>query len=171
MSPLKMYDYLTMARERLFAAVRPLSSGEFTKSFEVGLGRIDRTLMHIMLCEDRYVQRMQKRDVPPYAVVEAQEDNPPPFGEIEQRWRTQAAATRRVIEAMRDWDAAFDFKPATPPGEPAMIYTVSPMDIFIQLVLHEVHHRAQVMAMLRQLGKPIKDDLDFNALMYKRRPA
>jgi uncharacterized damage-inducible protein DinB len=43
-------------------------------------------------------------------------------------------------------------------------------DIFTQLVLHEVHHRAQAMNMLRQLGIAA-EDIDYNTLMYRRRAA
>jgi len=42
-------------------------------------------------------------------------------------------------------------------------------DLFTQLALHEVHHRAQIMAMLREIDptRPL-EDLDYNALMYQR---
>ena len=36
------------------------------------------------------------------------------------------------------------------------------------MLVHEVHHRAQIMAMLRELGRPL-ENLDFGYLMYKRR--
>jgi uncharacterized damage-inducible protein DinB len=45
--------------------------------------------------------------------------------------------------------------------------TATPADQFIQLVIHEVHHRAQVLNMLRELGIAV-GDLDFNFLMFKR---
>jgi uncharacterized damage-inducible protein DinB len=35
-------------------------------------------------------------------------------------------------------------------------------------VLHEVHHRAQAMNILRQLGVKLAD-IDYNAMMYTRR--
>mgnify|MGYP003453290238 CR=1 FL=1 len=41
-------------------------------------------------------------------------------------------------------------------------------DLFTQLALHEMHHRAQIMAMLRESGAAILEDLDYNALMYQR---
>jgi uncharacterized damage-inducible protein DinB len=47
----------------------------------------------------------------------------------------------------------------------------SPADIFTQLALHEVHHRAQALNILRRLGVTFAEDLDYNALMYKRREA
>jgi len=39
--------------------------------------------------------------------------------------------------------------------------------IATQLLLHEVHHRAQVMAMLRQLGIPAQN-LDYSILKFER---
>lgn len=41
-------------------------------------------------------------------------------------------------------------------------------DIFTQLVLHEVHHRAQAINMLRHLGATV-GDVDFNGFMHQRR--
>jgi uncharacterized damage-inducible protein DinB len=52
-----------------------------------------------------------------------------------------------------------------------MIVTASPADQFTQLVLHEVHHRAQAVNILRHLGVESLGDLDFNALMFPRRDA
>ena len=36
-------------------------------------------------------------------------------------------------------------------------------------VLHEAHHRAQALNMLRRLGVTIEGEIDFNATMYERR--
>jgi uncharacterized damage-inducible protein DinB len=53
-----------------------------------------------------------------------------------------------------------------------MIVTASAADQFTQLVLHEVHHRAQAMNMLCHLGVAVAtEDIDFNALMFARRAA
>ncbi|KAA0214533.1 MAG: hypothetical protein DYG94_10385 [Leptolyngbya sp. PLA3] len=41
-----------------------------------------------------------------------------------------------------------------------------PEDIFTQLILHEVHHRAQAMNMLRQFGVKAPD-VDFTSLNYR----
>ena len=38
-----------------------------------------------------------------------------------------------------------------------------------QLLFHEVHHRAQVMAMLRQVGVAA-ENLDYGVLMFERSP-
>ena len=41
-------------------------------------------------------------------------------------------------------------------------------DIFTQLVTHEVHHRAQALNILRQLGVKL-EDVGYSATMYTRR--
>ena len=38
-----------------------------------------------------------------------------------------------------------------------------------QILFHEIHHRAQVMAMLRQVGIPA-ENLDYSVLMVQRLP-
>ncbi len=50
------------------------------------------------------------------------------------------------------------------------VMVVSPTagDIALNLCFHEVHHRAQVMAMLRQLSIPA-ENLDYRFLMYPSR--
>jgi uncharacterized damage-inducible protein DinB len=49
-----------------------------------------------------------------------------------------------------------------------MIVTTTRGDIVAQLVLNEVHHRAQAMSMLRQLGVAA-EDLDYSVMMYQIR--
>ncbi len=73
-----------------------------------------------------------------------------------------------ALATILDWDSQLEYQITNDDGKPELIIA-SPSDIFTQLALHEVHHRAQAMNILRQLGTPA-EDLDFNTLMYKRRP-
>lgn len=168
MNPLRTYDYLTIARGKVFNRVRPLSAEQYARPFPIGPGTLGRTLTHIMICEWFYVQRLERRHVPPYDQWPIQDEKPPAFAVLEETWTRQAAQTRASLEAVRDWDETIEYTALTG-DEPPTIITASAMDIFTQLVLHEVHHRAQVLNMLRQLGVEMKDDIDFNALMYQRR--
>ena len=43
-------------------------------------------------------------------------------------------------------------------------------DILVQLHFHEVHHRAQALNILKQLGVRLPD-LDYNTLRYRRVPS
>jgi uncharacterized damage-inducible protein DinB len=111
---------------------------------------------------------MQERDLPPYEQWPIQDEKPPPFSVLEPTWIEQANQTRIALGAVRDWSAELEYRVTRDDRE--MIVTASPGDIFTQLALHEVHHRAQAMNMLRRLGAAV-EDIDFNALMYRRRDA
>ncbi|MCG3127967.1 MAG: hypothetical protein CHACPFDD_02840 [Phycisphaerae bacterium] len=169
MQPLKTYDYLVLARRRIFEWTRPLSPEQYARQFAIGRGSLAHTLTHIMISEWYYVQRLQRRDVPPYQQWPIQEENPPPFAALEAAWTEQAGQTRAALETVRDWSAPFEYRVTTDDGRPEIV-TACAADLFTQLAFHEVHHRAQAMNMLRQLGIAA-EDLDFNALMYQRRPA
>lgn len=172
LEPVRIYDYLALARRRVFDWVRPLSAEQYGREFAMGRGGLGRTLTHILISEWYYVQRMLGRDVPPYERWPMQDEKPPPFAELEKAWVEQAAATRAALGAVRDWGAGIEYRITNDDGRPELI-TASAADIFTQLALHEVHHRAQVMNMLRQLGVAGVGavDIDFNAMMYTRRPA
>jgi uncharacterized damage-inducible protein DinB len=68
---------------------------------------------------------------------------------------------------VRDWDEPIEDRVTTDDGR-AVIVTASAADIFTQLALHEVHHRAQAMHILTRLGVGV-GDIDYNLLMYQRR--
>jgi uncharacterized damage-inducible protein DinB len=48
-----------------------------------------------------------------------------------------------------------------------VVTTVSKGEIGVQMLMHEVHHRAQVMAMLKQLGVEAQN-LDYIAFVARR---
>lgn len=169
MQPLKIYDYLMLVRQRILDSVRPLSDQQYEREFPIGHGTLGRILTHIMVSEWYYVQRIQERDVPPYEQWPIRWENPPPFAALETTWTRQADETRAALAAVRDWSAKLQYRVTTADGR-RMIVTTSAADIFTQLALHEVHHRAQVMNMLRQISGPV-EDLDFNVLMFERREA
>jgi uncharacterized damage-inducible protein DinB len=172
MDPLRIYDYLVKARERVFDAVRPLPPEQYGREFPIGLKTLGSTLTHVMNVEWSHMERIQGRRLPPYDSWPIQDERPPAFAVIEQTWREQAPRTRRTLEAVDDWRREFEYDArdwATPEmrAGKTTIVTTTASDLFTQMALHEVHHRAQVMAMLRELGKPL-ENLDFGYFMYKR---
>ncbi len=166
---IRTYEYLELSREQVLIQVRQLDNAQYAQSFPIGSGNLGKTLTHIMISEWYYVQRMQQHDVPPYANWPVKYEDPPPFATIEDAWRTQAAATREVIASIDDWYTSFEYRVTDENGQRLSV-TASVADLFTQLALHEVHHRSQAMAILRQLGHPV-EDIDFNAMMWKRTPA
>ena len=166
MDPLKIYDYLTLARAKIFDWTRPLGPEAWSREFPIGLGSIARTLTHVMICEWAYSQRILSRDLPPYETWPIQDEKPPPLTVVETTWTEQAGQTRAVLAAVKDWSTELEYR-VTRDGKTSIV-TASAGDIATQMALHEVHHRAQVINMLRQLGAEV-EDIDFNYLMYKRR--
>lgn len=162
----KTYEYLVLARERVLGWARSLSVKQYGQTFPMGLGSVGRTLTHIMSSEWYYVLRMTRAEVAPQALWPIRDEEPPEFAVLEAAWAGQVGRTRAAIEGLRDWKAEIEYRVDTDEGP--RIITASAADIFTQLVLHEVHHRAQVLNMLRQLGVAVAD-IDFNALMYRRR--
>lgn len=167
MDPLAIYDYLIRARRRVLDWVRLLSSGDYAREIFPGQRPIAHTLTHMMISEWAYLQRIQERSLPPYEEWRFQDENPPEFSELETAWTAQAVNARETLAAVGDWKRKLEYRVDRDDGG-AMIVTASPADIFTQLALHEVHHRAQVMVMLRQLGVGL-EDIDFNIMTYVRR--
>lgn len=167
MEPLKTYAYLTLARQRVFDWVRPLGAEAYVRALPNWRRTIGQTLTHIMTSEWYYIQRLQRREVPPYESWRIREEDPPTCAALEAEWATQTGRTRDALSAVRDWSAGLEYRVTGDDGQHAIV-TASAADIFTQLVLHEVHHRAQVMNMLQVLGVVI-DDIDFNTMMYQRR--
>jgi uncharacterized damage-inducible protein DinB len=172
MNPPKIYDYLTQARAKLLDGVRPLSDEQYRREFPIGLGSLARTLTHIMICEYANVERIRGRQLQPYAQWPIQDENPPPFAELESAWRDQASITRDVLAAVRDWSQEIEYlvTPEVSSVNRHMIVRTTYGDIATQIALHEVHHRAQAMNMLRQFGVTLQD-IDYNTLMYQKREA
>lgn len=168
MGPVKIYDYLIKTREKMFDAVRSLTPQQHQRSFPFGLKTIASTLTHIMVSEWYYIERVEGRHVEPYEQWPIKYENPPAFDSIESTWRKQAQDVRKSIAAQRDWNRKIEYLSFPHDDGKQYHITATAGDFFTQLALHEVHHRAQIMAMLREFGKPL-EDLDYNALMFERR--
>ena len=173
MDPLKIYDYLIKIRERVFDAVRPLTPEQYRREFRIGLKSIASTLTHLMISEWYYIERLEQRDVPHYETWPIKYENPPTFDVVESIWRKQAQQIRGLVAARPHdgWSRKITWLsfPDDTRGNKRFQITCTAGDLFTQLALHEMHHRAQLMAMLREINpaRPL-EDLDYNALMFER---
>lgn len=167
MDPLRLYDYLTLSRERVFGWARPLTPGQYTHEFPIGPGSLARVLTHTMISEWYYIERLLGREVPPYAQWPIRDETPPAFEELVRIWTGQARETRAALTAVRDWGAPVRYRVTDDRGRLIEV-RASAGDLMTQLALHEVHHRAQAMNILRQLGATV-EEIDFNSMMYDRR--
>lgn len=169
MEPFRIYDYLVRSRTRVLDAARALSPEQHAQRFPIGCGSLIATLTHILGAEWCYIERLEGRALPPYDQCEFREEAPPPFAAIDEGWKRQTARTTAAIQRVRDWSAPVVYTVDRDDGRRFRIAATAG-DLFTQLALHEVHHRAQALNILRHLSAPALGDLDFNTMMYSRQP-
>jgi uncharacterized damage-inducible protein DinB len=100
--------------------------------------------------------------------LKSQEDHPfwqyykTDFAPLEAAWRELVEDTRRTLRRITDWSKPVEYLP-----NPKVRVRTITGGIAGQLLFHEIHHRAQAMAMLRMLGVPA-ENLDYSILMVER---
>jgi uncharacterized damage-inducible protein DinB len=160
------FDYLVRARAQLMQWIRALPASAYTQDFPLGLGSIRATLVHVAALEWNYAHRLAGEDYVPG-------DNPftvQRFAEVEtlaRAWRAQSETTRGVLAGMGDPSRRVVYVSRS--FDPPMRTETTAGGIAGQLLFHEVHHRAQAMAMLRQAGTSA-ENLDYSRLVWKRTP-
>lgn len=157
MGPLDHYRYLTTARRRLLDRVRELTPEQYRQEFPFGLKSVRRTLLHMAGAE--WFILGQLRGEPKMEEYPFVSERVPDFAALEKAWRDLEPRTIDILQSEQDWDRPIDFKTVIPTRQRFRV-KASPIIIFTQFTYHEIHHRAQVMAMLRQLGVPV-ETLDF----------
>jgi hypothetical protein len=93
------------------------------------------------------------------------------FVALEDSWNQLASETRAWLEAIKDWDTPLEWTTRFPPRDPAapvLRFRSTKGGVASQLLFHEIHHRSQVMSMLRQLGVQAQN-LDYSVLLFERR--
>lgn len=168
MDPLHIYGYLARARERVFDGLRPLPEEGYRREFPFGLQRLSATLPHMLNAEWNYAWRIEKGVRPDQSRKPIPQGAEPAFAEVERVWREQAVCTRAAIETCRAagrWETACETR--TPIEGKTMVVRAPPSEVFVQLFGHEMHHRAQVMAMLKMMGVSLQD-LDYSTMNYIR---
>jgi uncharacterized damage-inducible protein DinB len=163
MRPARAYEGLTAARKVLFDWVRPLSQEHCTQRFPFGMGSIRATLIEIAGAEWGYGRRLRGEPSLPRSQRPINETTMPRFADLEPVWTAQAKATLALLQSITDWDRVLEAT-AILDGNKRRRVSGTLGDFVAQLLFHEVHHRAQVMAMLRQLGVPAQD-LDYGSFM------
>ncbi|MEM8836323.1 MAG: DinB family protein [Planctomycetota bacterium] len=160
------YGYLERTRTTLFDAVRPLDDRDWHREFEIGPRSLSRTFTHLLVAEWYYVRRMKCERVPAYEDWPIDENDPPSFARFESLRAAQSAETTEFVESVEDWDQTLRYEVDDDHGRLNRVRTTLG-GMFTQLVLNEVHHRAQALNMLRRLDVALPD-LDFNAVMFDR---
>jgi uncharacterized damage-inducible protein DinB len=168
MDPVPLYDYLTRTRQRLRDWVRPLSQEQYTQGFPFGLKTLRATLIEIVGAEWIYAKRLRGEEVPSRDQWPINETRLPTFAALEPVWTAQEPQTRALLAGITDWSVRREWRPAVQPAGKRVLYSATLDELAAQLILHEVHHRAQAMAMLRQFGIAAQN-LDYYIFVRRER--
>lgn len=163
---LRLFDYLATARRQVLGWVGAQPPGVYTQPFPVGHRSIRATLLHIAAAEWAYVERLAGRDHP-LSESPFTEETLPTFEPLAGAWEQQAARTRAAINSLGDVRRPVEF--ISRAGPVPMRVRATAAEIVLHMALHEMHHRAQVMAMLRQVGVKA-ENLDYSILAFTRTP-
>lgn len=141
----EMLAYCDWANERILERAAALSAAQLDQPQEMGLGSLRRTLRHILAGEDVWLQRWQEtRDAPWPNEQEALE-----LGELRQRF-AQTRQARDAWLAQQAPEAAL--RGLVYRDSRGTLFHTSLGDMWLQMCVHSMHHRAQAMNMLRVLG-------------------
>lgn len=146
----RVHDALTQARARLFDWIRPLSQEQYTQQFPFGLKTLRGTMVEIAVVEWMYAKRLKGEPVPEKKDWPISEELQPAFRDLEAVWKEQTPNIRATLAGISDWEKEIERRVTD--GGKTRVLIVTRGEAATQMLLHEVHHRAQAMAMLRQMG-------------------
>jgi uncharacterized damage-inducible protein DinB len=134
----QLYDYHFAANRRLWeSSVAPLTDAQFRQKLPYSLGSVRNQIVHMLNIDDRWFCGLRGLAVPGIL-------NPVYFGtaaKVRERWD-------QVEADMRDYLARLDDAELERPLDPhAAVWQV-----LFHVLNHGTDHRAQVLAMLAQLG-------------------
>ena len=163
-TPIAFYDYLATARRKLWDWIRPLSMEQYTREFPFGRKTLRATVVEIPLAEWSYSTRLIGEPVPPLEQHPFNRFYSADFAALEAAWTELEGRTRRILTAERDWGRVVQWRTVT---KPQLDIRATAGGVATQMMGHEIHHRAQAMAMLRQLGVAAQN-LDYSILIFQR---
>jgi len=154
------YAYADWARGRVHAAAAELSDESLDRTFEIGMGSVRATLLHIRTAEQWWFENWTLgpgRLFPP-------SDARVPVAEIARLFEETRTARDRFLDGLTDADL---LRPTTAMPRPG-VYRTFPLGVtMLQLCCHGTHHRAQVLNMFRQLGAPVPG-LDYITMLREQ---
>lgn len=141
-----LYNFNRWATDRILAAVRPLSSDEFTRDLRTSHRSVRGTLVHTLWAEWTWFRRWLGES-PKLLFDEAEF---PDLEAIETRWHDLDGDRRRFIATLTDERLRSIVAYENIKGEHWEYPLVHAMQ---HVANHASYHRGQVVTLLRQLGK------------------
>lgn len=140
-----LLSYSDWANAALLAASASLSDDALDRRFEMGLGTLRRTLIHLYNGEHVWLERWQERLQTPWP----SEDERLDMAELGQRFSRLRKARDAYLETLRNESLSVITRYRDSYGD---LYRAALGEMLMQACVHSIHHRAQAANMLRQLG-------------------
>jgi uncharacterized damage-inducible protein DinB len=158
-----LVEYHYWARDRMLAALEPLTAEQYTRDLGNSFRSIRDTAVHIYAAEWAWYSRWRGQS--PTALLNA--DLFPDLGALRQAWLDHEVKLRAIVEEFGDGlDWVIEYKLLS--GDPG----ASPFWQMVQHVVnHASYHRGQVTTMLRQIGAAPPKSMDLIAFYRTRAQA
>jgi uncharacterized damage-inducible protein DinB len=148
-----LLDYHYWARDRMLAAVDPLTPDQLNRDLGSSFKSVRETIVHIYAAEWAWCSRWNGQTPTAFPPV----DTFPDITTIRAKWSTMESEVRAVLDRMghEGVDTVMEYRLLS--GEPRR-------SVFWHMLQHVVnhasYHRGQVTTMLRQLGAKPPESLD-----------
>ncbi len=139
------FRYNDWADDRLLLAAGPLGDEQLDRAFDMGRGSLRKTLLHIVVAEQVWVQRWQGRSQTPWP-DETERVAVATMGErLQQTRRERDGFLATLTDA--DIDRRVVYRDSL-----GSLYNADLGDMLLHLCTHSMHHRAQAVNMIRRVG-------------------
>lgn len=142
------YEYGDWARDQVHAASANLSDAQLDRPFEMGLGTLRKTLLHIRFAEQWWLDNWLLGP----GNLFPETDERTTLAELRVLFAETARVRNLYLSRMSDADLA---KTVSAQPRPGVTRTFSLGETMLQLCAHGTHHRAQALNMLRHLGATV----------------
>jgi len=164
MHPLEHYEILLRSRHTLLDWIRERTPEQYAQEFPFGFKTIRATVVHLADAEWLYGKRVRGEEFR-FDDRPITQERYPDLPSLARTWKDLEGKTRHWLESEKDWTRRLQVVSRLP-GRKPMRVAFTPERLAFQMFYHEVHHRAQVMAMLRQMGVAA-ENLDFSRNAYE----
>lgn len=157
--PLLLYS--DWANGQVLRAAAGLDDGQLDRAMEIGRGSFRRTLLHLYAGEHVWLQRWQGKGETPWP-DESEAASVVTLAERFGRTRGERDTFLKLLTPA-DTQRRLSYRDSR-----GGLFAATLGDMLLQAVIHSIHHRAQLVNMLRRLGIAAPE-LDY--IMWVRRPA
>lgn len=141
----RYFAYADWARDTVHTAARALTDEQLDRPFEMGLGTLRMTLLHVRFAEQWWLDNHLHGPAGSFPELPADA----PVATIERLYDETAAVRNRVLAELTDEELrrTVQIRP-----RPDVLREFPVGEVLLQLCSHGTHHRAQAANMLRHLG-------------------